>query len=419
MANYLTENIPNYKIAYTSNNNVINLKPYQSYKKINVIYPSLTLEDSNIDSETKRKTKNIKYSLYHQNNYTINYNKKNNNSSYYVSNIKEMNNSNNHSTINSYNSQHNKYINITNIAKKKNDLHTIPIIPNSKVRKYSNNVSKQIIEEKPNDLEKNRNLSFMTISNSSNKKDSYQKHNHSFFEVKSLTKDCINQKKNKLLIKINNNNSNSSNLIPEKKMVIYTSRDNNYNNTSNIRKKDTSGILNINYNINNKINLIINSKNVKYIPKTNELKKKIVINRKNSSKLIKYNNKRFQLLTSRTDKNKQNRINSYFFSYIPKKEANNKTNEKKSKQKKSKKMNTENKLTLRNLNCKTFEEDFPIKIIFNRNYRINKKLKPQIAFRLTLFKVNQAEIERYFIINFFYSENLKILDEKSKSDFYF
>ena len=82
-------------------------------------------------------------------------------------------------------------------------------------------------------------------------------------------------------------------------------------------------------------------------------------------------------------------------------------------------MKKENKLILKNLNCKTFEEDFPIKIKYNRNYRINKKLKPQISLRLTLFKISTPEIERFFIVNFFYSENLRIPEEKNKLEFFF
>ena len=82
-------------------------------------------------------------------------------------------------------------------------------------------------------------------------------------------------------------------------------------------------------------------------------------------------------------------------------------------------MTQENKLTLKNLDCKTFQEDFPIKMKYNRNYRINKKLKPQISLRLSLFKISKAETERYFFVNYFYSDNLRIPDDKNKSEFYF
>ena len=81
-------------------------------------------------------------------------------------------------------------------------------------------------------------------------------------------------------------------------------------------------------------------------------------------------------------------------------------------------MKNENKLILKNLNYKAFEEDFPIKIKYNRNYRINKKLKPQISLRLTLFKVSKPEIERFFLINFFYSENLRISEDKKKLEYF-
>ena len=87
--------------------------------------------------------------------------------------------------------------------------------------------------------------------------------------------------------------------------------------------------------------------------------------------------------------------------------------------KRKKKLNKENKLLLQNLNSKIFEEDFPIKIKYNRIYRINRQLKPQIALRLTLFKLEKEENERYFFVNIFYSENIRYPSINNKSEFYF
>ena len=61
---------------------------------------------------------------------------------------------------------------------------------------------------------------------------------------------------------------------------------------------------------------------------------------------------------------------------------------------------------------KTFKEDFPIKIKYNRNYFLNKKLKPQIAFRMTLFRRTKIEFERYYLVNVFCSENIRNPDNK-------
>ena len=81
-------------------------------------------------------------------------------------------------------------------------------------------------------------------------------------------------------------------------------------------------------------------------------------------------------------------------------------------------MNNEKRLILKNINSKAFEEDFPIKLKYNRQYRINKKLKPQIALRLTLFKISKLEIERYFVTNFFFSENLRMLNKNYSECFF-
>ena len=109
------------------------------------------------------------------------------------------------------------------------------------------------------------------------------------------------------------------------------------------------------------------------------------------------------------------KLNSYFFSYIPK----TKKEMTKLRHKRKKKLNKENKLLLQNLNSKIFEEDFPIKIKYNRIYRINRQLKPQIALRLTLFKLEKEENERYFFVNIFYSENIRYPSINNKSEFYF
>ena len=81
-------------------------------------------------------------------------------------------------------------------------------------------------------------------------------------------------------------------------------------------------------------------------------------------------------------------------------------------------MNKENNILLQNLNSKIFEEDFPIKTNYGRNYRKNKQLKPQSALRLTLFKLDKEENERYFFVNIFYSENLRNPNISNLSDFY-
>ena len=103
-----------------------------------------------------------------------------------------------------------------------------------------------------------------------------------------------------------------------------------------------------------------------------------------------------------------NKINSYSFNYV------NKTKERKNK--KNKKFVSNKKLmTLKNLNYKTFEEDFPLKIKNYKRYKYTKNLRPQISVRITLFSVEKLERKRYFNVNFFYSENIRnfILEENN------
>ena len=260
---------------------------------------------------------------------------------------------------------------------------------------------------------------------------SSKKNNHSFFEVKSLTKDKKNIiiPKKKLNIKIDNNNGNN------KDNIYYKNNLTEINNNRIVKE----------VKINNNINLIINSNSVKYIKnilnnssndKNNNLNKITNINefsikkynnninfkkinkiaeipRSSRKNNIPYDNKRYKINT-RINKYKLNQINSNFFSYFPS------LQQEKFKKIKKMKNSNENKLLLKNLDCKTYEEDFPLKIKYSRIYYKNKNLKPQRAFKFTLFKIIKPEIERYFIVNFFYSENIRNYNnDKNKSEIYF
>ena len=414
---YLTKTIPDYKVVYHfPKNNIFYSSSYQKHKTKNIMesyYSPIKPKNPNFDSDNKKRSKNIYFS-YNQNANTINSNIGNNtysNRYYSKEKNKSFNQTNNNSNVSSSNIEKNKYKNIPIISNKNKHLNIIPIMPNSKNKTI--NEHKRILEDKSNNLKKPRNLSFINLSNTTKLNDSFQKKNHSFFEVKSLTKDYEIPKKNKLTIRIKNKNSEIINLNHDK------NKETKINKTSNtiFDKINEKKIVNINYNINSNINLIIKSKNIKYIPKGNEIiinKNKINLKNITSTKFNK-NTKRCELATIKINKYKLNKINSYFFSYLPK----SKIEEKKTKIKNKKKMNNENKLLLKNLNCKTFSEDFPIKVKYNRNYRTNKKLKPQISFRLTLFKQTKEEEERYFIINSFFSDNLRIPDNKIQSEFFF
>lgn len=73
-------------------------------------------------------------------------------------------------------------------------------------------------------------------------------------------------------------------------------------------------------------------------------------------------------------------------------------------------------IQLMNIGNKSFQEDFPFKYNSYMS-KINKILKPQIAFRTSLFAKKKPEKEKYYIVNFFYSENIKKKPDATESDF--
>ena len=403
---YETKTLPNYKIFYnSSNNNLIYSSSTQKYNNISRIknYISSEVDNSTLKAENKRSQNNIYLSSY-RNNSTTNHNKKTNTclNIYQNNNLKtKITNNKNDSRIDTSD----KYISITNMKQKQ------------EIRE-ANNYQDRIYDYNLINSKKNKKLSFMDMRSSSTLNNSIQKNNHSFFEVKSLKEDFLGHKKNKLTIKIKNDNINNNikYLYSDQLKGANTTKASN----NNLRKNNTNKFFNINYNINNNINLIINSKKVKYFPRNSEItfnKNKISFKNIATTKLIKHNTKRHELSSANINKYNLRKINSYYFSYIPKTKTKNELFENKSKKKK-KKMNNEKRLILKNINSKAFEEDFPIKLKYNRQYRINKKLKPQIALRLTLFKISKLEIERYFVTNFFFSENLRMLNKNNSECFF-
>ena len=83
------------------------------------------------------------------------------------------------------------------------------------------------------------------------------------------------------------------------------------------------------------------------------------------------------------------------------------------KKKVKKKFSKKNIIQLNNINNKLYEED----IIIKDNKNTNNHLRPQISVRLTLFPNRNNEIEKYFFVNFFYSENIKNKPDYDESDF--
>ena len=100
-------------------------------------------------------------------------------------------------------------------------------------------------------------------------------------------------------------------------------------------------------------------------------------------------------------------IKSNLFSYFPK------TNENKNNKKH---LNKKNLIQLLNINHKAYEEDFPLNAKKNKNY-LNKNLKSQIAFRIVLFATKKPENKKYYLLNKYYSENIRDKPQELESEF--
>ena len=375
----------------------------------------------------------------------------------------------------------------------------ISIIPNAKGKNENNELKKNSNKNlrKIPDMNKIRKISLISVSNLLNNNNSIaktntnsntnnanrsaqknipEKNNHSFYEVKSLTKESPNQnndniipKTQKITIRLNNSNTlglsatkkHEQNLktdlskyteinkrknkidlkdrklnlcelnkclINEGKIYLMT-KENNKQNLEQMIKNDialSNNYIKVKKDINSnlyregiKINNVQIGKQEDITPRN---RKRImeIINKRNNSIRIRNNS------LSRTTiyKFRANDIISYNLSYFPEpKEDKNKNNKIKGNNKK--KIN----LFLKNINCKTYEEDlkpdmennkYKLKYKVKKISRRNGNLKPQIGVRITIFNVVQPERKRYFYMNYFYSENLRnhnILSEEN--EFYF
>ena len=100
------------------------------------------------------------------------------------------------------------------------------------------------------------------------------------------------------------------------------------------------------------------------------------------------------------------------FSIIPRPNTYRTSNKRKIKKIK-KVFSMKNIIQLNNINNKSYEEDFIIKENKNKYYNY----KPQISVRLTLFKDKNHLNEKYFLVNYFFSENIKNKPDSEESDY--
>ena len=388
----------------------------------------------------------------------------------------------------------------------------ISIIPNTKGRNEKNELKKNSIKDfrKGPDMNKIRKISLINVTNllnnnnsntntnntnyntnninntnESSQKNIPEKNNHSFYEVKSLTKESPNQKNEIIIPKTKKitmrlGNSNTLDLSTTKKTEINLKTDlSKYNEISSYKYRLDNNRRNKNDLKERKINLcelnkcLINEGKIYLLAKENnktnlekmikndmtlgnnyikekkdinsnlyrnrdsikiqklQIKKQDDSNGRTRNKIIEIINKRNNSIRARNDslsfskiyKFRASDIISYNLSYIPDcKEDKNKNNKIKGNHKK--KIN----IFLKNLNCKTYEEDLKPDIENNKykyKYKVKKlgrrngNLKPQIGVRITLFNAVQPERKRYYYMNFFYSENLRNLNISKENEFYF
>ena len=272
------------------------------------------------------------------------------------------------------------------LQKTKNMNHKCNIVNN-----YNNNIIKKSIEknEKKNNSIREVNLNKLNSSIKNDKK--------IYIIEKKINKDKDEIKNNSILSNRENLHIKNENNDYINKGRYHKNNINNFNEAEYKVKKD-------------KIQLEMNGKNNKLIKDNikvnnnfiNEGSKPRINLRKNSSMLL--NSKKY-------NKNRIEKIKIDCFSYIPfSKEKKLSIKKLKKSKKKYSKLNT---IQLFNIQEKIYDEDFPIKLKKNKG----KVLKPQISLRLSLFGIKKPERNKYYIVNLFYSENLRNKIDAIESDF--
>ena len=417
------------KSSFNKINKDINyeIKPY-----IKEVFNTIKEEKKKNLNDFNSLTDRLKYDDGLKRNMTVNYidNDFNDNLKKIVKNIKKPNN-------NDLNKKESK---TNNGYKNKN-------IEPSKIENFG---IRNAIIKKENENNKKKNF----LNNLPNWKESDDnKNNNSFNEIKSISKEPKSQKKliinskinfvvDKSDLKFKKKNSNIDETIKMKdkidsnsKKVILKERQNfTINNetskiiTENINKsaKNIKSKLqkknynNIKQNV-NKNNFAINGKIKTVSLNNNFLIKKIAIN-KNINYFIDTNNCNMENKSSPQSENYSKypniidtlKIYSIYFTYFSIRKNN---NLKSKKNQKFKKCNSKtNIMLLFNINNKTFEEDFLLNKKDNKN-NIKKTLIPQISFRITLFGKKESKIGKYYIVNKFYSQNIRDKPVELESDF--
>ena len=447
--NYRSNNIYN-SFHNKPGSNILN-NEYIENSKLNIL-------------KTYINKKNITFNDHNQT-YTNDYNiasiKQRNNNNFYKINkyikattnkeikYSKINNINSKEEIQKHKSLRNKNDNAIN---KENNLNKNIPIPGKKknmiIKIENNKNSNSIIQSKESaDINFIKKIALRNITNLNESK--HKINNHSFYERKSFSKENHNKR---------NSNFVLSNMIPNKKKEKIVKNNSNHfiGNDSFIKTNDTSQTkenIIINKNSNDygldfdkkkflKENINANNVDISYNLRNSNNNDKNSLKQKNNSIIINIDTENFKTLGSinlnqeKKDRNnfkklflspiptrksiikeKINKINinqckSNMFSIIPKPNTY-RASSKREKKKIKKVFSMKYIIQLNNIKHKSYAEDFIIKGNKNKKYNY----KPQISVRLTLFKDKIHLDENYFLVNFFYSENLKNNPDSEESDF--
>ena len=413
------------KIEYFNINNRLMKRNIQNEnkKKINLVINTIDIIQKNYHNMTLPKTKEInkikKINLAEVPIFNDNFVEKNNHSFYEVKSFSK-------DTANQRNAK-NKYNNviINAISKKKSEDDVKKKMNNENKLKFKSNKNSNDYYIKENDLTKEDRLKLRTRKINLTELNSCIKNEGKIF--------IIQKEKSK---KTSNNNNNQSEISNNKENININinynkSRMNKINNnafahsyTSNVDAIKSEPKIKLNMD-KNKLNAL---QNIKKIEKIYDKNPKIIINNNFTKKISNFvmeqptkksKCRKTSISSIYIEKYKSKPIHikkssTNYISYIP--STKDKKLSIKIKKKKKRKYSRQNMIQLMNIGNKSFQEDFPFKYNSYMS-KINKILKPQIAFRTSLFAKKKPEKEKYYIVNFFYSENIKKKPDATESDF--
>ena len=413
------------KIEYFNINNRLMKRNIQNEnkKKINLVINTIDIIQKNYHNMTLPKTKEInkikKINLAEVPIFNDNFVEKNNHSFYEVKSFSK-------DTANQRNVK-NKYNNviINAISKKKSEDDVKKKMNNENKLKFKSNKNSNDYYIKENDLTKEDRLKLRTRKINLTELNSCIKNEGKIFIIqKEKSKKTSNNSNNQSEISNNKENINININYNKSRMNKTNNNAFAHSYTSNVDAIKSEPKIKLNMD-KNKLNAL---QNIKKIEKIYDKNPKIIINNNFTKKISNFvmeqptkksKCRKTSISSIYIEKYKSKPIHikkssTNYISYIP--STKDKKLSIKIKKKKKRKYSRQNMIQLMNIGNKSFQEDFPFKYNSYMS-KINKILKPQIAFRTSLFAKKKPEKEKYYIVNFFYSENIKKKPDATESDF--